>query len=175
MNSFLNPEQVLQKLDIKQNMLVAEFGCGSGKFAFVLARFLEEGNVFAIDIQQGPLSVLRATAKRQGIFNIRTICSDLERKNGSTLSLATLDLVLIPNLLFQVQDKQAIINEANRVLKQNGMLVIIDWDPDASLGPEKERKVSVKQIKEMAKQTGLSFEKTIDAGAFHYCLLFNKK
>ena len=175
MNSFLNPEQVLQELDIEENMSAAEFGCGSGKFAFALARHLADSSVYAIDIQEGPLSVLRAAAARQGINNIRTICSDLESKNGSTLSDDSLDLILIPNLLFQVEDKQAVVNEANRVLKKNGRVIIIDWDPNASLGPEKERKVTMEEVKKIAEQVGFDFKKEIEVGAFHYGLLFDKK
>ena len=45
MISFLNPEEVLDELDLRSDMVAAEFGCGSGGFAFPLARRLDEGLV----------------------------------------------------------------------------------------------------------------------------------
>ena len=38
MQSFLNPDEVLDNLDLQSDMVAAEFGCGSGGFAVPLAR-----------------------------------------------------------------------------------------------------------------------------------------
>ena len=55
------------------------------------------------------------------------------------------------------------------------MLVIIDWKKDVSLGPEKERKVGIEEVKKIAEQAGFDFKKDISAGNFHFGLLFEKK
>ncbi|PIP24588.1 MAG: hypothetical protein COX33_01180, partial [Candidatus Nealsonbacteria bacterium CG23_combo_of_CG06-09_8_20_14_all_36_125] len=47
---FLNPSEVLKQLNLKKNMVAADFGSGSGGWAFPLAKKLEEGKVYAIDI-----------------------------------------------------------------------------------------------------------------------------
>jgi len=173
MQSFLNPEEVLDQLEIKPDMVAAEFGCGSGGFAFPLARRLDEGLVYGIDILEAPLSALKSRMLVENIINIRIICSDLEKPRGSTLSAFSLDLVLIPNVLFQVEDKNAIISEAARVLKKGAKLLIIDWLPGASQGPV-EGRISPDEVKKIARQNGFNLEKEFEAGKYHYGLIFQK-
>ena len=174
METFLNPTAILNELKLKPNMLAAEFGCGSGGFVLPLAKILEDGFVFAIDIQAEPLSALKSKALSERVNNIKIARSDLEKPRGSTLSDLYCDLVLIPNLLFQVTDKRVIISEAIRILKKSGKLAIIDWSPSASQGPEGNR-VSPEEIKTLCQEMGLNLEKEIEAGKYHYCLVFTKK
>ncbi len=171
--SFLNPEEILNDFELNPNMVAAEFGCGSGGFAVPLAKRLDQGLVYAIDIQQAPLSALKSRTLVENITNIKIIRSDLEKPKGSTLSPDSLDLVFIPNVLFQIEDKTAIISEAERVLKNKGKLVVIDWSPEATQGPEKGR-VSPQEVKKMAEDAGFKLEKEFEAGKYHYGLVFVK-
>lgn len=172
-NEFLNPEEVLDQLELRFDMIAAEFGCGSGGFTIPLAKRLEEGLVQAIDIQGAPLSALKSRANLENVTNIRIIRSDLEKPRGSSLREASLDLVLIPNVLFQIEDKNAIIAEAKRVLKNNGKLIVIDWLPQATQGPSKGR-VPAKEVKKIAKELDFKLEKEFKAGKYHYGLIFEK-
>jgi len=173
MNSFLNPDEVLDTLNLKPDMVAAEFGCGAGGFTFPLARRLEDGLVFAIDIQESVLSALKSRALLENIVNINVIHSDLERPRGSTLSSESLDLVLIPNVLFQIEDKDAIIKEAKRVLKNNGKLIIIDWLENAACGPLGKR-IKPDEVKSLAEKNGFKLEKEFRPGIYHYGLTFLK-
>ena len=169
---FLNPEDILEQLDLKTNMLAAEFGCGSGGFTIYLAKRLSEGLVWAVDILEAPLSALKSRQLLEDLKNIKIVRGDLERPKGSTIPSSSLDLVVIPNVLFQAEDKPAIIKEADRVLKNRGLLVVIDWLPEASYGPEE--RVSSKKVKEIAEKLELNFKKEIKAGEDHYGLVFEK-
>ena len=171
--SFLNPEEILDDFELSPDMVAAEFGCGSGGFAIPLAKRLDEGLVYAIDIQESPLSALKSRTLVENMTNIRIIRSDLEKPKGSTLTPDSLDLVFIPNVLFQVKDKSAIISEAERVLKNKGKLVVIDWLVAASQGPEKGR-VPPEEVKKMTEDAGLKLEKEFEAGKYHYGLVFVK-
>jgi len=171
--SFLNPEEILNDFELSSDMIIAEFGCGSGGFAVPLAKRLDQGLVYAIDIQENPLSALKSRTLVENIVNIRIIRSDLEKLKGSTLTQDSLDLVFIPNVLFQIKDKGAIISEAERILKSKGKLVVIDWLPTAAQGPEKGR-VSPEEVKKMAEEMGLKLEKEFEAGKYHYGLVFVK-
>lgn len=170
---FLDPEEILNQLEIKNNMLAAEFGCGSGGFTLPLAKRLSQGLVWAIDILEGPLSVLKSRCILEKINNIKIIKGDIEREKGSTIPDSSLDIVVIPNVLFQSENKNAIIKEADRVLKNRGILLVIDWLSGVSSGPEGER-VSVVGLKEITQKLELKFEKEIDAGKYHFGLIFRK-
>ena len=85
---FLNPEEVLKKLDLKEDMVACDFGSGSGGWALPLARILTEGKDYAIDILEEPLSALKGKAETSRIQNIKTIQSDVEKKGGSGIKTA---------------------------------------------------------------------------------------
>ncbi len=173
MDNFLDLEEILNKLELREDMTAAEFGCGSGGFTIPLAKRLDEGLVYAIDIQKEPLSALKSRTQLENIVNVRIIRGDVEKPEGSTLGPGSVDLVLIVNILFQAGDKNAIITEAERVLKQGGKLLIIDWKPKVSKGPEQGR-VSAGDVKKIAEERGLKLEEQFESGKYHYGLIFNK-
>lgn len=173
MESFLNPNQVLEHLKLKSNMIAADFGSGSGGWAIPLAKILETGSVYAVDILEEPLSALRSKMALEKVGNIRPIRSNVEDKNGSTLSRTSVDLVLMTNLLFQAQKKKEIFEEAKRILKSNGKILVVDWKEDSLQGPIDGR-ISEKEVKEIAENVGLEIEKEFEAGIYHYGLVFVK-
>jgi len=167
---FLNPEKILEKLDLNKKMVAADFGCGSGGWAIPLAKKVKW--VFAIDIQEEPLSVLRSKMKMEKIFNIDPLKGNVERK--TTLISESCDLVLMTNLLFQVDDIKKVLEEGKRVLKKGGKILIVDWIKDNPLTKEIEW-VDFDKIKEIAKELGLILKEEFKAGAFHKALIFEKK
>jgi len=173
MEDFLSPEDVLNQLDLKEDMTAADFGSGSGGWAIPLAKRLKEGNVFAIDILEEPLSALKGKAELSNVSNIETIRADVEGGKINQLEDNSLDLVLITNLLFQVEDKGGVLKEAKRNLKEGGMILVVDWKIEAPLGP-KEGRISNKEIRKITKTLKLEFQKEIQAGNYHYALLFKK-
>lgn len=173
MEGFLKPEEVLKQLNLKEEMTAADFGSGSGGWAIPLAKILKEGTVYAIDILEEPLSALKGKADFLNIPNIKTMRADLERDKGSGLKDNSLDLVLMTNLLFQSEEKEKVLKEAKRVLKKEGKILVVDWKVDSTLGP-KEGKISAEEVKKIAKEPGLKLKKEIEAGKYHYGLLFKK-
>lgn len=168
---FLDPELVLKKLNLKDNFVAADFGCGSGGWAIPLAKMLKKGRVFAIDILEEPLSALRSKLKLEKILNVDCLRCDVER--GTTLLSESCDLVLMTNLLFQVEDVKKVMKEGKRVLKQGGKILVVDWKPEAEIGPKE--KISKEKVKEIAKELNLKLISEFEAGIYHYGLVFEKK
>lgn len=169
---FVDPNEVLSELILKKDMVAADFGCGSGGWVIPLAKRLEDGVVYAIDVQEAPLSALLGKVNLQGLANIKTITADVE-KNLPSLADDICDLVLMTNLLFQVENKEAVLKEAQRILKHNGKLLIVEWEKEASLGPQ-EGRVPKELAKQIIQNLGFVLEKEIPTGGYHYGLLFVK-
>lgn len=171
MDGFLNPEKVLKNLKLKENMTAADFGSGSGGWVIPLAKKLEEGKVYAIDILEEPLSALRLKIQTEKLNNIEIILADVE--SGVDIFSGTCDLVLMTNLLFEVEDKKRVLEEAKRILRPGGKILVVDWKKETPLGP-KEGRVSAEEIKEIARELDLKLEREFEAGSYHYGLIFSK-
>lgn len=172
-SEFLNPQQILNKLKLSRDMSAADFGSGSGVWALILAKILEDGIVYAIDILEGPLSALRGRIQIEKINNIRIVRSNVENANGSTLPDSSIDLALMTNLLFQCESKKNVMGEGKRVLKKGGKILVVDWIKDNPLTKEIEY-VSFDEIKKIGKGLNLKLEKEFEAGAYHQGLIFEK-
>ncbi len=170
---FVNPIEILNKLDLRKDMIAADFGSGSGGWAIPLAQKLEDGQVFAVDVQESPLSALQGRAHLAGVGNIKTILADVESPIPG-IADNSLDLVLITDLLFQTEDYKAVFKEAKRALKKGGRILAVEWNVDALLGPQN-GKISKEQVKEVAESFGFSLDKEMEAGDYHYALILSKK
>ena len=83
---FIDPQEVLKELKLKDSLTAADFGSGSGGWVMPLAKILEEGKVYAIDILEEPLSALKAKLNLEKIFNVEAIQADVEEDRGTRLS-----------------------------------------------------------------------------------------
>lgn len=174
MISFLEPEKIVNQIGLKQDFRAAEFGCGPGGFTIALAKRLPKGMVYALDIQEEPLSALTGRARAEGLSNIKIIQTDLEEPRGSTLPDNSVDLVLIANTLFQSEEKEAMLKEAKRIIAPKGKIVIVDWKPDSPFGPEGER-ISFEEVEKMMRvKLEMKLVKEIDAGTYHWAAVFEK-
>jgi len=171
MPDFLNPSEVLKKLKLRKNIIAADFGSGSGGWAIPLAKILEEGKVYAIDILEEPLSALRARLRLERIYNIETRKSNVEKT--SRLIPESCDFVLMTNLLFECEDKKKVLEEGKRVLKPGGKILVVDWKKDNPLTPEIER-VPIEDVKKIATDLNLKIEKEFEAGLYHWGLILVK-
>lgn len=172
--NFAHPRRNVEALGVEPGMLVADFGSGSGIYVLHIAEELKHsGHVYAIDVQRDLLKRVLAEAHRRGFKNVEVVWSDLEREGSSKLADEKLDLVLISNLLFQVENKAAVLREARRILSPRGRLAIIDWrESYGSMGPEKRDVVTKEKAETLARDAGFELQREFPAGAHHYGLIF---
>jgi ubiquinone/menaquinone biosynthesis C-methylase UbiE len=175
---------ILTMIDIKKLIFesgvqasdkIADFGAGSGFIASELAKAAgEKGELAAIDILEEPLEVLQAKARNLGLLNIRTIKSNLEKENGSTLEPNSMNLVMAANLLFQIENPELIVIEAKRILKAGGKVVAVEWQPEKMISRQEYFLHSPEEIKKLFEKHGFSFVKEFQPGINHYGLVYQK-
>lgn len=171
---FSNPEENIKQFNLESGMLVADFGAGGGGYTIPSAKVVgRHGTVYAIDIQQEILSRIKNTANREGLENVEVIWGNVEELGGSGLKDKTVDAIIVSNILFLVEDKDGLVQEISRVLKQNGKVLVVDWkDSFNGLGPKTESIVLLREVKELFKKHNLSLKLEIQAGAHHYGAIF---
>lgn len=174
--SFVDPEKNVALFGIKGGEHIADFGAGSGAYAFALSRCVgPRGMVYAVDIQKELLTKIKNEGNRLGLENIQVIWGDVEKTGGTKLGDASLDGVLLSNIAYQVSDKNELVNEAKRVLKNDGKVFLIEWSGShGGLGPKPESVVDKNEITKLFNKAGFAREREIDAGSYHYGLIFSK-
>ncbi len=171
--NFAHPRRNVAALGVEPGMSVADFGSGGGIYVLHMAEALEHsGRVYAIDVQRDLLRRVKNEAHRRGFKNVDVIWTDLERPGSSKLADKTLDFVLISNLLFQIENKAAVLKEAWRILKPTGRFAIIDWSESfGGMGPVKSDVVTKDAALALARGSGFELQREFSAGAHHYGLI----
>ena len=167
---FMNPDKIVENLNIKSGMFVADFGCGAGYFTIPIAKKIKNsGKIYAIDVLNESLENILSKAKLYDLLNVKTVRANIEMVGGSKIDNASVDLVILANILFQCNDHSSVLTEAKRILKENGSIVIVDWIPKkVPLGPKYEHCLSEEVVKKLSIKNGLKVVRKIDAGNQHY-------
>lgn len=173
-SGFLKPAEILNQIEIRDNMIVADFGCGHGHFSIPLAKMAPNGKVYAIDIVKSALEVVKSQAELEKISNIEILHSNLEVSGNSKLEDGSVDMVLLRNILFQSEKKEEIIKEAGRILKDQGRMVLIEWIPGASLAPKEGWLLSDEQAQKLVENQGWTLDTELEIDNQHYGMVFKK-
>jgi ubiquinone/menaquinone biosynthesis C-methylase UbiE len=173
---FSDPTKVVESVGIQAGMDIADFGSGSGFYSLAAAKSLvSTGRVYAIDAQKDLLTKLKNHAIKEGVYNIEVIWGDIEKLGGTKLRDASVDIVFICNVFFQLEDKEDAIKEASRILKPRGRIVFVEWaDSFGGIGPHAKSVFKKDKAGPLFEKYGFSIDHDIPAGSHHYGIIFKK-
>lgn len=143
----LPPEKILPLAGVKESDVIADIGCGIGYFSIPAAILAgEHGLVYALDLEEKMLDEVRSNMESYGVMNIQpTICTeyDFRLKSDST------NFVLMSMVLHEVTDKIRFLNEARRILKEDGRIAILDWKVNhLEWGPPQDHRIGSLEVKD---------------------------
>lgn len=174
---FSDPEKNIEQFDLGKGNYVADFGTGSGHYAFAAAEAVgSSGRVYAIDVQKDLLEKLKNEARNvRHLGNLEIVWGDLDNLGGTRLRENSLDAVIASNVFFQLQKKENACLEIKRILKPGGRVLLIDWSSSfGGLGPQSNDVLSEEAAEKLFEKNGFKIDRTIDAGAQHYGIIFRK-
>ncbi len=156
---------------------MADLCCGSGFFARAAARAVgQDGVVWAVDPNPGMLPRLKNLAMGEGLHNIEVVRGTLEKPGGTKLPDATMDVAILANALFSIENKDAAAAEAYRVLRKAGRLVLVDWTGShGGLGPHADHVVTRAHAQKIFEAAWFAQAEDIPAGAYHWGLILRKR
>jgi len=171
---FTNPEQNILHLGLKEGMRVADFGAGSGFHSIAVSKRVgPSGKVYAVEVQKDLVKKLESEIKHLGISNIECIWGDIERLGGTKIADGNMDVVIISNVLFQVEDKLGIIDESRRILRKGGEILLIDWNESYDgIGPKPKNIVSEDMSRSLFEKRGFKYIENISTTDHHYGIIF---
>ena len=173
----MDPIALLRECGVSSGARVADLGCGKvGQFVFPAAIIVgEDGMVYAADIQKTAVDAIQEAAAFRHLANVHSVWTDLEQYGMAHIPEGTIDVALMVTTLLHSKNREAMVNEAKRLIKPGGILIIIDWLPDALKFMEPDTTpVSQDEVVEIAQSLGFSLVNELTPGKFHFGYRFEK-
>ncbi len=115
---------------LQEGQTFLDYGCGTGDFSIPAARIVSTtGKVYALDYFPRQLEIVEEQSRREGLNNIETILSD----SGTGLPDECIDVIWMCDVLHEIKERRAVLEELHRVLKSEGVLAIHDGMRDEVL------------------------------------------
>jgi len=169
--AFLNPENILKRIQVKPQMKVADVGSGTGFFTIPMAKLVgDQGKVFAIDIQEKMITLLNEKIQKLKIKNIETFVSTEE---NIPLPNESIDLTLMASVLHEL-DSYVTVREVYRFLKPQGVLAVLEWKKEESpseFGPPIWERLTPDQTREIVEKMGFEVKDVSLIGPYHYLVI----
>jgi predicted methyltransferase len=116
--------KLVEALELKPGMTVADVGTGGGAMTVVLGHWIGTGRVFATDITERALRTTREYAKQEGLTNVTVIEGGAASTN---LPPACCDAIFLRNVYHHITAIEAFNKSLLDSLKPGGRLAIIDF------------------------------------------------
>ncbi|MGK2910716.1 MAG: class I SAM-dependent methyltransferase [Sphingobium sp.] len=171
-----DPKKLLDALEIKEGMSIADIGAGSGYHAFRMAPLVgAKGKVYAVDIQKEMLDLISAKAKKDGVANVETV---LGEEKDPKLKEASVDLILMVDVYHEFAFPYEMTEKMVAALKPGGRIAFVEFRLEDKTVPIKLlHKMSERQlIKEMGEfEKTMEHAKTVKTLPWQHVVLFKKK
>jgi arsenite methyltransferase len=154
-------------LDFKPTDTVADIGAGTGYFARRFA--LHAGKVYAVDIDENLLAILRTKAPA----NLVTIVA---APDDPRLPEQSTDTIFFCDVLHHIENRPAYYAKLAKALKPGGRIVVIDfYQRPLPIGPPPSMKVSDQQVIAELQKAGFALKKRLATLPYQYFLFFERR
>ncbi len=121
-------EWLFNEISFSQGSNVLDVGCGNGKQTIPFAQKVgPSGNVFAFDISEDSVKILKEKAKAENLDNVNAIVGDmydLKAIIDKTFSKHSFDVIHSSYALYYVDDHMKALNELYDYLDNDGQMII---------------------------------------------------
>ncbi len=161
------PNRVIEALQLKPGMKVADIGAGTGYFSMRLAR-APGVSVFAVDIEPKMVDYLTQRAHKEKLTNVTPV---LAAATGPNLP-EPVDVILVVDTYHHLPNRPAYFRELRKSLKPGGRIAIVDFRKDAPEGPPAHFRFTPQQIQDEMKEAGYALQSSHDFLPRQHFLIF---
>ena len=115
--------RILEDIGIKTCSQVLDYGCGPGSYIMPVIKLIGNiGALYALDVNPLAIKSVQGLVSKKGISNVQVILSDCD----TGLAPASIDVVLLYDILHDLENRAEVLTELHRVLKPEGILSVSD-------------------------------------------------
>jgi len=171
----IDVDKFFKEIDLQNGIAFLDVACGRGAYCLAASQIVgENGNIFAVDLWEEGIELLRAAAEEKGIGNINAFVSNA----GEHIPVAdhSIDVCLMATVLHDFVEDQIekeVLDEIVRAIKPSGILAIMEFMKiDGPPGPPRHIRLSPEQVDDMLAPYGFTRELFTDVGPYNYLMLF---
>jgi ubiquinone/menaquinone biosynthesis C-methylase UbiE/DNA-binding transcriptional ArsR family regulator len=174
LRKWLDPEKLLVSYGLRKGDVFVDVGCFEGLFTIPAAKIVgNEGRVYGIDLSPASLEKIKSYADQNNIKNI-LLKEGLPEKVKLDNKIA--DVVFFGTTLSDSYDPMKSLKNANRMLKDSGRLIVLEWkEGKLDAGPSDLAKLRKQRIIAYIENAGFIVEVVRDEGNYHYSIIAMKK
>jgi len=148
----LPPEKVISLLELDPEDVVLDLGAGTGFLTFPLSEIVEDGKVYAVDVQEEMLKELRKKCEEKGCENIEVVLSN---EGSIPLSDDKVNKCFLLNVLHEIEDMMT-LEELSRIMKSDARIAIVDWDKKVitERGPPTHERLNLDEARKLLEKHG---------------------
>ena len=165
----LNPKNSLIKAGFKENMVLCDIGAGTGIFAFP-ATEISGKDIYALEVSDDMLELLANRMVERNTKNLK-----IKKVDSTILPLEdnSCDMAIMVTVLHEVENKESMLDEIKRILKQGGKLMIIEFHKrETPMGPPVDHRISEEYVEKICNSHGLKTINQFSLGDNYYSVIF---
>ncbi len=168
-----NTSKLIKNLNIAPGDTIADIGAGSGYHVFKMAPKVEDGLIYAVDIQPEMLQNIRDRKKKQGIDNVELVKGTEKSVN---LPENSVDKILMVDVYHEFSFPVEMLSSMHKALRKDGKIYLIEYrGEDASVPIKELHKMTEAQAVKEFKANGFVLQENINNLPWQHCMIFVKK
>lgn len=164
---------VLSHSEINLHDTVADIGCGPGFFTVPLAKFLVNGKVYALDIDDEMLAACREQVAKARMGNVQVLKCD---EYAFPLEPGSIDGAFLAFVVQQTADRPRFLSAVRELLTTGGWCTVLEWyRKETETGPPVERRIDPPLLEETAREAGFTTRGWRDLNGEQYMMLLRNQ
>ncbi len=155
-NNQHQPEKLMDEIGLKEGMTIADIGAGKGRLTvFFSIRVGENGRVFANEIDETALNYLKERCIRNNMLNVTTVVGTVD---SPLLPSGEVDIAFMLLTYHHLEKPVIMMKNTIPCLKKDGVLVIVEHDPERS-GESGREVTSLEKLTSESNEAGFEIRK----------------
>jgi SAM-dependent methyltransferase len=167
-----DPDKVIEALELQPADWVVDLGCGPGFYTLPLARAVNNGLVFALDVEPRQLDRLNEHLAEQNLTNVIPV---LTPPDVPRAPLGRIDVVVVVDTYHHLEHRGAYLARLAPLLEPGGRIVVVDfYKKPLPVGPPSPHKIACETVLAEVQGAGFRLREQLDILKYQYVLVFER-